>query len=153
MGIPSQDRNQGGAALIIGLVLLAVLTVLAISTLRTASLELLMAGNTQFRENAFQLAESGLAARMRQVNAAVPLPPLTVTCPGGAEDGPVRMEAMQGSYTTAVCYEGYTSSLEGGDSLGKIGAYHFQLRSTGRTDQRDAEADLVQGFYVRGPAQ
>jgi type IV pilus assembly protein PilX len=57
----NNPRRQRGAALVVGLVLLLVLTLLAVSTMRTASLELLMAGNAQFRENAFRLAEASLA--------------------------------------------------------------------------------------------
>ena len=53
-----------------------VLTVLAISTMRTASLELLMAGNAQYRENAFRLAQSGIDAVVRGGE------------PGGAGDCP-----------------------------------------------------------------
>jgi len=46
----STRTHQGGAALIVGLVLMMVLTVLAVSTMRTATLELAMSGNAQFRE-------------------------------------------------------------------------------------------------------
>ena len=59
------SRRQSGAALIVSLILLMVLTVLAVSTMRTASLELLMAGNAQFRENAFRLAQNGIDAVVR----------------------------------------------------------------------------------------
>ena len=64
-----QKRQQRGAALVVGLVLLLVLTLLAVSTMRTASLELLMAGNAQYRENAFRLAEAGIADAIGQVSA------------------------------------------------------------------------------------
>ncbi|NND37810.1 MAG: pilus assembly protein PilX, partial [Gammaproteobacteria bacterium] len=43
----SSVHRQRGAALIVGLVLMMVLTILAISTMRTSTLELSMAGNTQ----------------------------------------------------------------------------------------------------------
>ena len=42
-------RSQRGAALVIGMILLLVLTVLGISGLVTATLELQMAGNAQKR--------------------------------------------------------------------------------------------------------
>lgn len=145
-------KQQRGAALIIGLILLMVLTVLAISTMRTASLELLMAGNAQYRENAFQLAESGLDGKMRQVTAGTPLPSTTTACPDAVVDPAARVDALGGSYTTRTCFRGYTDSLDSGDSLGKIGAYHFEITSDAQTDQRDARARLAQGFYVRGPA-
>ena len=56
-GAPERQR---GAALVIGLILLLVLTVLAISGVNSASLEFFMAGNEQFRQNAFQAAETGI---------------------------------------------------------------------------------------------
>ncbi|MFQ5635592.1 MAG: PilX N-terminal domain-containing pilus assembly protein, partial [Gammaproteobacteria bacterium] len=61
-----KDR-QSGAALIVGLVLMMVLTILAISTMRTSTLELAMAGNTQYREKARQLAEAGLADALDRI--------------------------------------------------------------------------------------
>lgn len=55
----SRFQHQRGAALVVSMVLLMVLTLLAISTMSTASLEVTMAGNKQYSENAFQLAETG----------------------------------------------------------------------------------------------
>jgi type IV pilus assembly protein PilX len=52
--------RQRGAALIIGLLLLLVLTLLAVSGMRSASEELIMAGNEQYRQNAFEGAEAGI---------------------------------------------------------------------------------------------
>jgi hypothetical protein len=52
-----KPQRQNGAALVVGLLLLMVLTLLAISGMNTASLELVMAGNTQYQQNAFQAAE------------------------------------------------------------------------------------------------
>lgn len=54
--------RQRGAALIVGLVLLMVLTLLGVSGLTTATLELQMAGNTQQAQHAFQAAESAIEA-------------------------------------------------------------------------------------------
>ena len=53
-------RGQRGAALVIGLLLLLILTILAVSGMTTATLELQMAGNTQYKERAFQAAETGI---------------------------------------------------------------------------------------------
>ncbi len=53
-------RRESGAALVVGLILLLVLTLLAISGMTTASLELLMAGNAQYQERSFQAADAGI---------------------------------------------------------------------------------------------
>jgi len=59
--------RQHGAALVVSLILLMMLTLLAISTMSTASLEVTMAGNDQFGENAFQLAETANEQMLRQI--------------------------------------------------------------------------------------
>ena len=56
----SMRPAQRGAALVVGLVLMLVLTVLGISGLNTATLELVMASNTQSQQLAFQAAETGI---------------------------------------------------------------------------------------------
>src|SRR6185369_13476903 len=53
-------RRQRGAALVIGLLLLAVITLLAIGGMNSASLELVLAGNTQRQARAFQASEVGI---------------------------------------------------------------------------------------------
>ncbi len=65
-----QRHHQSGAALVISMVLLMVLTVLAISTMSTASLEIAMAGNTQYADKAFQLAEMGLDRHVAEARDA-----------------------------------------------------------------------------------
>ncbi|MGH8242991.1 MAG: PilX N-terminal domain-containing pilus assembly protein, partial [Steroidobacteraceae bacterium] len=49
--------RQNGAALVIGLVLLVVLTILAVSGVFGATMEMRMAANAQLQERAFQAAE------------------------------------------------------------------------------------------------
>ncbi len=50
-------QRQQGAALVIGLILLVVLTILAVSGVFTSTMELRMVRNTQSQERAFQAAE------------------------------------------------------------------------------------------------
>ena len=57
-------NKQQGAALVVGLILLVVISVLAISGMNTATTELAMARNDQNYENAFQAAETGLEAAL-----------------------------------------------------------------------------------------
>jgi type IV pilus assembly protein PilX len=59
-------HRQTGAALVVGLLLLVVITVLAISGMNTATTDLAMARNDQAYEDAFQAAETGLAAALSQ---------------------------------------------------------------------------------------
>jgi len=136
--------QQSGAALIVSLILLMVLTVLAISTMRTASLGLLMAGNAQVRQNAFQLAQAGIDDVVRQnepVGAGGCDAPLV-------EDPPVAVPELRGSYITSVCYRG--ESISPGNSVPRIITYNYEVTSKGATDERDARARLVQGYALTG---
>jgi type IV pilus assembly protein PilX len=150
--------RQRGAALVVGLVLLMVLTVLAISVMRTATLELTMAGNAQFRENAFQLAESGVEAVMRGAATGTidldavadcppkPAPPRPWNDAELAWSGDVAVPVLRGRYQTRLCLDGTTTDMPG-SSIGPFRQLHYRVEARGRTDQRNAEAIHAQGFY------
>lgn len=146
---------EHGAALIVGLVLLMVLTVLAISAMRTATLDLAMSANVQYRENAFQLAESGVEARLRGIEQtpavldaapdcpALPQPWDEVALPWSAS---VEIPALRGRYQTRLCFDGETLDYPR-SSIGRFRQLHYRVQARGRTDQRNAEALHAQGFY------
>lgn len=136
-------RRQSGAALIVSLILLMVLTVLAVSTMRTASLGLLMAGNAQYRENAFRIAQSGIDAVVRGTERID-----ATDCPVTAADPAVAVAELGGRYVTEVCYRG--QSITPGNSFPRFPTYNYEVTSTGRTDARDARASLVQGYALTG---
>lgn len=62
----SLRNKQRGAALIVGLMMLVVVTLLAVTAVSTSSTELVMAGNEQFRDRAFQAAEAGVEDAIRK---------------------------------------------------------------------------------------
>ena len=143
-------RKQRGAALVVGLLLLVVITVLAISGMNTATTELAMARNDQAYEDAFQLAERGLAdALSRGIYNTGGMAAVTQTITSGE------------SFTTDIQYEDATLVPDKAFSLGVgtgISAYHFIatsqaefLRDPGNTTDRDAAATHTQAFYVVGP--
>ena len=151
-------KKQNGAALVVGLILLVVVTVLAVSGMNTATTELAMARNHQTYENAFQAAETGLEQALSQITfdasrtIANPLvlPTLTVNTHGSAYD----------SVTTSIAFQESTTSVpDKAFTLGSgIAAHHFVAtataatrRSGGATD-RDANAVHTQAFYKVGPA-
>ncbi len=140
---------QRGAALVVGMLLLLVLTLLAISGMNTASLELTMAGNMQYHENAFQAAETGVEQAMV----------LGVFNPSEA---PERLPATDGE-TTPLGSAGdhffatITPELGGaaqpaiwGASWDSFSTYHFRIDSTGGS-ARSAVATSVQGVAVIAP--
>jgi len=144
-------RKQDGAALVVGLVLLVVVTVLAISGMNTATTELAMARNDQNYENAFQAAENGLEQSLSQ----------------GRFDTLANINIVQDvtpheSFTAVIQFEDATLVPDRAFSLGVgsgISAYHFNATSVatskrdaggGDTD-RDSFDTHTQAFYVVGP--
>jgi type II secretory pathway pseudopilin PulG len=155
-----EARRQGGAALVIGLLLLLVLTILAISGMTTATLELQMAGNTQYKERAFQAAETGIEQAIDTATFDTSTPFVASNQPA---DGAVDLDNLAGDADdceTEDCYDfnmefdtetGTTIVPGGGYSMGTgFQAYHFNIESTGRS-RRGAEATHTQSIYIIGP--
>ena len=143
-------RRERGAALIVGLVLMMVLTILAISTMRTSTLELSMAGNTQYHEKARQLAEAGIADAMNRIESG--LVPLSATNPGVWTNGIIvgNLEPVTGdAYRVDIRFLNVGDPPAGG-SQGRpdLQANFFELQSTGTTAARNARSVLRRGFYV-----
>ena len=148
----SHQKRQQGAVLVVGLLLLVVITILAVSGMNTATTELAMARNDQTYENVFQLAEKGLETALGQgvfsTGVAVTVSPPTTT-----------YEVV----SATIEFEGTTLVPDKAFSLGAgsgIGAYHFLVTSDaeyqfspGSVDgtDRDASATHTQSFYVIGP--
>lgn len=151
MNSPTLIKNQRGAALVIGLMLLVVITVLAISGMNTATTELAMARNDQNAENAFQAAETGLETAITQgsFNDVMVLPQYVSASGHEYVDARIDFEAA----TDVVPDKAF--SLGGG-----VRALHFvatsratSARDPGNASDRDASAVHTQAFYVIGPAQ
>lgn len=143
---PSRQR---GASLIIGLVLLLVLSVLAVSTMSSATFGLTMAGNAQYTEHAFQLAETA-------VEVAINDGPFCDRC--GAKVTPTTevadldgkpMGEFEASTDFQECtgIEGFSEDYNSSDSFR---AYHFQITATGTSD-RSARSVHQQDFFLVGP--
>lgn len=144
-------RKQQGAALVVGLILLVVITVLAISGMNTATTELAMARNDQNYENAFQAAETGLEAAlgMPTFNPAVAV---TNTIIINSHDQVVA-QIQPEDPPTIVPDKAY--SLGAGST---VVANHFvatataeSRRAPGSTTDRDSTAVHSQAFYIVGP--
>ncbi len=148
------QRHQDGAALVVGLVLLVVVTVLAVSGMNTATTELAMARNDQNYENAFQAAETGLEQALSQ----------------GRFDTLNNVALVQNvnandTVTASIQFVNATLVPDRAFSLGVgsgISAYHFIATATaeskregvaGAATDRDASATHTQAFYIVGPEQ
>ena len=145
--------KQSGAALIVGLVLMMVLTILAISTMRTATVELAMAGNTQYHQKARQLAEAGLVDAIEQINDERFVPVADPANAGTWFPTPIvgMLDGTTGdSYTVEFRFL-HRGTPPATQDQANNDALYFELRSTGATTARNARSILVQGFYTLTP--
>jgi type IV pilus assembly protein PilX len=132
--------SQRGATLIVGLVLLLVLTVVGVSGMNTATMEVNMAANTQFQQDAFQMTEDAvdtvLATRDYTTDAERTLEWLPDT------------DYNRRAVTT---YRMNTDVPDAAFSSDEVEAFHFDVRSVGR-GPRNAQSEHTQSFYVVGRA-
>ena len=136
---PSSPRAaQRGAVLVVGLVLMLVLTVLGVSGMNTATLELVMASNMQSQQLSFQAAETAIDLAVG--NGSYP-----TTAPVPFLSGPAYsvMDCVTTTYVPDIAF-----SM--GASSGSAQAYHFDVVAVG-TGPRNATSTHNQSFYVVGP--
>lgn len=76
-------RTERGAAMVMSLIILMVMTLLAISTMGASTLEEKMAGNANDRGIAFQAAETGLRTGEAWLGGLTQLPTANATATGG----------------------------------------------------------------------
>jgi hypothetical protein len=131
---------QTGATLIVGLVLLLVLTVVGISGMNTATMEVTMAANTQFQQDAFQAAEDAIdiAIGTRVYSTSAPRVVPFLNTPN--YDRQAITTYLDGRNTPSF-----------GSSSGELDAFHFDIISVGR-GSRNAQSQHTQSFYVVGRA-
>ena len=138
-------KQQQGAALIVGLVLLTVLTVLGVSGMNTATLEVAMTTNMQSQEDAFQSAETG-------IDIAVANRTFTTLAPGIIPVTPLG----DGSYSTQAVSTWMENTpvpdmaFSMGEDAGTVEAFHFDVVAIG-VGPRNAISTNNQSFYVVGP--
>ena len=151
--------REGGAALVVGLILLLVLTVLGISGMVTATLELQMAGNVQYQERAFQAAETGIEAVISSPALSTSWTLANMTNSSSSTYAAQNQQSsVPGSsadqYNARTYYDtaaGGTAVPDGGYSIGTgLEAYHFVTESVG-VSQRGSRDTHTQSFYLLGP--
>ena len=147
-------KRQQGAALVVGLILLVVVTVLAISGMNTATTELALARNDQNYENAFQAAETGIEIALSQgsFNTLAPTQLNDIVVPARPND--IVDVDIEFEDTSLVPDKAFSLGVGSG-----IAAYHFNATAIaesarvggGVETDRDASAVHTQAFYVVGP--
>ena len=125
-------KKAVGAALVVGLILLVVLSLMAISSMDSASLDLIMTGNEQYHTRAFVAAEAGIEDAWNK----------------GTFDPLHDSALITGTATDSDQYEYQITRPENGtvdnsplpgNSVGKYGTIYFKITSTG-TSARNSTA-------------
>jgi type IV pilus assembly protein PilX len=135
--------RQTGATLVVGLVLLLVLTILGVSGMNTAKMEITMAANTQYQQDAFQMAEDGIDIVLATRNFTTVAPTIVPWLNNASYD---RQSVTTFAATTPVPDIAFSM----GTSAGTVQAFHFDIVSVGR-GSRNATSTHNQSFYIVGP--
>ena len=129
--IPSGlNKQQNGAALITALVFLVILTMLALGSMSTSTLEEKMAANSQEINRAFQTAESGLELAFDDENSFSINNTESNPYTGSVTD----FGAYDADTDYQVAFRQATSPKRGSGWDSNYALYHFDLESVGATD-------------------
>jgi type IV pilus assembly protein PilX len=138
---------QRGAALVVGLLLLVVLTLLGVVGMNIANAELAIATNEQLRIRAFQAAETGIERALPELDlvgqSVVPR-----VAGGDIEGSPTNSltGAATDRFASSTRYIDSTE-LVANNKANVISAFHYQVESAG-TSSRGAESNHTQGAYI-----
>jgi hypothetical protein len=132
-------KAQSGTALVTGLLLLSLVTLLGLAGAAAAQVELQLARNEQFRENAASAASAGIEMAISQVTLSTPetIPArLYSSLPGDA----ARFEAR----TRFIGYEFGLPQVEGAS----LAAAHFEITGTGFAARNAAQSQRAMVVHV-----
>lgn len=146
---PSSTIRQGGAALVIALIVLLVLTVMGISGIRQATLEESMAFNSQTKSITFQAAETAIGGVV--INQSAVLDGLRGTGIGSIANNdysamvnpPGEQQTVTAQVATAYTGEG----LAAGSSVKSMGRHFFSITGTGEITAASARSIHRFGGY------
>ena len=141
-------KTQRGAALVIGLILLAVITLLAVVGMNMSNSELASATSEQLRLRAFQAAETGIERALPNVasvgtSSMTPIVDATTAVDGSAVNPATGV--AQDSYQTTRQYRDWSTFIPLNSR--NFNAYHYTVTSTG-TSARNAIAVHTQGAFI-----
>lgn len=120
-------KTQRGSALITGLVLLSLVMLLALSGAGAARVELQLAHNEQFRENAASAASAGIESAISRIVIA----PDPATVPATlAGDIDASLPGARARFETTTRFMGFELGLPQAPGLDLAGA-HFEILSAG----------------------
>jgi Tfp pilus assembly protein PilX len=143
------DSSQRGAALVIGLILLAIITLLAVVGMNIANTELASSTSEQLRLRAFNAAETGVEVRVQTLRSdATTSSTPEVRAAVAVENSPLNKSTATATdtYATTTQYRGEGMVLSR-YSIGTFVGFNYSIESTG-TSARNAVAVHTIGAYI-----
>jgi type IV pilus assembly protein PilX len=138
-------KYQSGAALIVALILLVALSLMAISSMNTASLDLVMAGNEQYRSRAFVAAEAGIESAL----AGGTFSSASDEGSGGTVPGTnITTGGNTFAFTITRPNNGNYDPAPPGNSAGQYASIYFRIASTGTSERGSTAATTQELFQV-----
>jgi hypothetical protein len=155
-----RSRSEAGAILAVGLILLTVLAMLAVSAMATAVEERWLSGNHQFVEEALACAEAGLAEAIAVAPLSADPAQLAARYLDPANPNPVPRRGSGTAISSCPAESSLPEArseyflrfaeltpLPDPDADPALREWHFVVDSYG-TGARGAAAELQAGFYV-----
>jgi hypothetical protein len=131
--------RQSGTTLVVGLMLLALVTLLSLAAAGSAHVERLLAQNESFRENAASAASAGIEMAIRAIDESSS--PATV---------PARLAGRlpdSSAYDVQIVFLGYEPALPQEPAAHLAGA-HFEILSTGFAARRATDRQRAAVMWV-----
>jgi hypothetical protein len=119
--------RQQGTTLVVGLVLLAIVTLLGLAGARSAHVERQLAQNDQFRENAATAASAGIEYAIRRIVTLSPVDTEVAVATSTASDD---LADSADRFETATRFVGFDEALPQAPGARLAGA-HFEITSSG----------------------
>jgi Tfp pilus assembly protein PilX len=135
----SQARPRG-AALVVGLILLGLVTLLALAGANSAQVERRLAHNERFRENAVAAASAGIELAIGSIVAAATPAEVPTRADG-------FMPESQDRFITTTRFAGFELALPQAEG-GLLAAAHFEIVSTGYSSRRATDRQRATVMFV-----
>jgi hypothetical protein len=146
----NRNSRQRGAALITGLVLLAVITLLAVVGMNISNAELASATSEQLHMRAFQAAETGLEHGVADLGTAGtgPVGEESEEDPVGVEGSPEDEDKKPiDTYTLTYTYMGEGSAPGYSNDYA---SFHYSIKSDGRSARDTLATNELGAFIMNG---
>lgn len=148
MNTPLHPRHpkQQGAALVVGMILLIVITLMAVATMNTATLDLMMAANDQYQSRSFNAAETAVEVAINNTAAFDTTADFPETLGVSTGQGNDHYKYSVTRPAVGSFAPGSVVAPPASISAGTFGAVYFRINAIG-TSERSAITTVQQELF------